>query len=289
MAFFQAIRKFLAPARLDVRERFELQREAISGTMSRFYVARDHRTGQMVGLKILDSKKTAGFEARFKGLKKPSEGEIASLFQHPNIVRTYEYGQTTDGSPYIVMELLDGGGMNTAIVGRDQRLEGCRLHYLRQGAEALDAVHEAGFLHRDICPRNFMFTADWQTLKLTDFGLAVPATPPFLQPGNRTGNPNYMAPELVRRMATDRRVDVFAFGATAYELCAYQLPWAVGATGMAALSHDQPATDIRSIRPMIHPELAAAIHACIEPDMRRRCPSMKEFLSMVRRLKSEDV
>jgi serine/threonine-protein kinase len=288
VAFFDRLKSFVHPDRLDVRKRFILVREAISGTMSKFYVAKDRQTGEMVGLKILDLEKTAQFEARFKGLKKPCEGEIATRIQHPYIVRTLEYGLTTEGAQYLVMELLGGPGMNSLIVAKDRRLEGRRVKYLRQVAEALDAVHQAGFIHRDVCPRNLMLTADGETLKLTDFGLSVPATPPFLLPGNRTGTPNYMAPELVRRQPTDARLDVFAFGVTAYETCTFDLPWFCGVTGQAAMTHDQPPADIRKYRPRIHPDLAAAIHACIQPEPKKRCPSMQQFLKAIRKLQGED-
>jgi serine/threonine-protein kinase len=119
-------------------------------------------------------------------------------------------------------------------------------------------------------------------LKMIDFGLTIPATREFMQPGNRTGSPNYMAPELVRRKATDQRLDVFAFGVTAYEFCTFRLPWLRGTTGMAAMSHTQPPTDIRQYRPQIHPVLAEAIHACVEPEVSRRCPSIEAFLRMIR-------
>ena len=78
---------------------------------------------------------------------------------------------------------------------------------------------------RDVCPPNYVVAPDAQSLKLIDFGLTLPATPQFMQPGNRTGKPNYMAPEIVKRQSTDVRVDVFAFGVTAYELCTFELPW----------------------------------------------------------------
>ena len=256
--------------------------------MSKFYMARDRKTGEIVGLKILDPKKTAAVEARLKGLKKPSEGEIAVQFDHPYIVRTLEHGLTTAGEPYLIMEFLGGPGMNSVLIGRDSKLEGNRIKYLRQVAEALKVVHETGFIHRDVGPRNLMLTSDWESLKLTDFGLTVPATPPFMQPGNRTGTPNYMAPELVRRHPTDQRLDVFAFGVTAYEICTFELPWPSGATGQAAMTHDQPPEDIRKYRPTIHPHLAKAIHWCIEPDVSKRCPSMAEFLKAIRKVDRED-
>ena len=74
-----------------------------------------------------------------------------------------------------------------------------------------------------------------------------------MQPGNRTGTPNYMAPELVRRRPTDQRLDVFAFGVTAYEFCTFELPWLRGTDGMAAMTHDRPPADIHKHCPQIHP------------------------------------
>lgn len=288
MALLKRLASLLPGSRLDVSKRFALLREAISGTMSNFYMARDLRTGKIVGLKILDKQKIEAIEARYKGLQKPSEGEISVQLKHPNIVETYEYGLTTDGSPYLVQEFLEGPGLNSLIVARSSRLDGQRLTFIRQAAEAVAYLHGAGFLHRDICPRNLLLTGDGRTVKLIDFGLTVPARGPFLQPGNRVGTPNYMAPEVVRRRPIDQRIDVFSFGVTAYELCTYQLPWPSGATGLVALSHDKPPTDIRTYRPQINPRLAQAIHACIEPDPQQRCPSMEKFLQLIRGIQDED-
>ena len=274
--------------RLDVSTRFALLREAISGTMSKFYMARDLRTREIVGLKILDVEKTVFFESRFKGLNKPCEGEIAIQLKHPLIVETYDYGLTTEGAQYVVMEFLEGAGMNSVIIGRNKLLEGRRMRFIRQTAEALAAVHAAGFIHRDVCPRNLILSGDNENLKLTDFGLTVPATPPFMRPGNRTGTPNYMAPEVVRRRETDQRLDVFSFGVSIYEMCTFTLPWASGGTGLAAMAHEHPPIDIRRFCPRINPVLAKAIRFCIEPDLERRCPSIGKFLHMVRDVEHED-
>lgn len=274
--------------RLNVKSRFELLREAISGTMSKVYMARDRKFDRIVALKILDKEKTAFHESRFKGLKKPTEGEIAVQFDHPNIVKTFEHGVTTDEAQYLVMEYLKGAGMNSILVMGGQSLDGRRVGLIRQIAGALHTVHGAGFIHRDICPRNLLFDESGETLKLTDFGLTVPAKGAFLQPGNRTGTPNYMAPELVRRRPTDQRLDVFAFGVTVYEICTGELPWMSGDTGQAAMTHDTPAAPIDRYRPQIHPRLAKAIHACLESDPKNRCPSMEEFLKAIEGLDCED-
>lgn len=288
MPFIDQIKAILGTGRLNVSSRFALLREAIQGTMSDFYMARDLRTDKIVGLKILDPKKTAEFEARFKGLTKPTEGEISMLFKHPRIVETFEIGLTTEGEQYLVMEFLEGATLHSALIARDPHFEGRRVKFIRQAAEALAAVHEAGYIHRDVCPRNFILTNDGNDIKLIDFGLTVPAIKEFMQPGNRTGTPNYMAPELVRRRPTDLRLDIFAFGVTAFEICTYELPWQWGNTGMAAMSHDKPPVDIHKYRPQINPVLAKAIHFCIEPELGRRCPSMEKFLQMIRDVERED-
>jgi eukaryotic-like serine/threonine-protein kinase len=289
MPFLDRFKQLLAGRRLNVSTRFALLQKAIQGTMSSFYMARDLRTNAIVGLKILNPKKTAEFNARFLGLKKPSEGEISAKLKHPNIVETLEYGLTTEGELYLVMEFLDGSTLHSALVAYDPILDGRRVKFIREAAQAVAAVHEAGFIHRDICPRNFMLANGGEDIKLIDFGLTVPATKEFMQPGNRTGTPNYMAPELVRRRATDQRLDVFAFGVTAYEICTFELPWMRGTTGMAAMTHDRPPTDISKYRPQISPALAKAIHSCIEPSPEKRCPSMEKFLQMIREVKHEDV
>ena len=116
--------------------------------MSDFHMARDRQTEQIVGLKILDKAKTDQLEMRFRGLNKPVEGEIAAQFEHPLIVTTYGYGVTTKGEQFIVMEFLDGPGLNSLIIAHSDLLDGNRLTLVRHAAEALDAVHQAGFIHQ---------------------------------------------------------------------------------------------------------------------------------------------
>lgn len=294
MGFIQSL---FGQKKVDIDKRFiiDKSRTAISGTMSKFYKAVDRLTDQEVGLKIIDTAKMNQVEDRYRkygktGIK-PSEGEIAMSFDNPYIVKTLEFGLTTKKEPYIVMEYLDGTGLDNILFlmkKQQDMFAGAYLHYIRQCAEALQYVHEQGYIHRDYSPRNLLFTGDGQYLKLIDFGLTVPNRPPFIDPGGRTGNANYMAPELVRRKLTSERVDIFAFGVSMYEFCTRgELPWPRGQSGLAAMSHDQPATPITEYFPNINPKLAEAVHKCIHPDPKDRCPSMQEFLKMLSRLDSE--
>jgi serine/threonine-protein kinase len=284
--FFKSI---LEGGKVDIASRYEILREAVSGTMSDFHMARDRETEQIVGLKILDKKKTDALEARFRGLKKPSEGEIATSLNHPRIVITYSYGVTSNDEQFLVMEFLDGPGLNSLIIGRSAVLNGNRLTLARQAAEALQAVHEAGYIHRDICPRNFVCTKDATSLKLIDFGLTVPAEKEFMQPGIRTGTPNYMAPEVVRRKPTDQRLDIYSFGASIYEMFAFELPWQRGTDGQAAMKHGMFAPPpLSKYYPKLNRDLEAAIMKCVEANPDERFLAMDKFLHAIRRVKHED-
>lgn len=283
MGLADKLRLFLEGSTLDVDRRFELIRKAISGTMSKFYMARDRQTDEIFGLKICDKQKTDYFESRFAGLNKPTEGAIARQFDHPLIVKTFKYGKTTNDQDYILMEYLEGSGLNTLIVQQSQKLNGIRARLIQQIAEALQAVHEAGFIHRDVCPRNFIASTDAKSIKLIDFGLTVPTLPPYMRPGNRTGTPNYMAPEIVRRRKTDKRLDIFAFGVTAFQLLTFELPWpGADVTGKAAMVHDTlPPLDIFKHRPDLNRQLGESVMACLSVSPEQRPDSFKSFRSMI--------
>lgn len=290
MGLMDKLQALLKSDKTDLKIRFDMLTEGLSGTMSKFHRARDRNHNRTVGLKICDTEKTAQFEARFPGLKKPSEGEIAMALRHERIVETYEHGISTKGQQFIVMEYLSGQGLHVLIRRQDTRLIGKRVALVRQMAEAIQAVHDAEFIHRDICPRNFICSEDVESLKLIDFGLTLPNVAKFRQPGNRTGTPMYMAPEVVRRRDTDHRVDIFAFGVAAYELLAFQLPWPdAESTGRGALSHDtQKPVPLQEVRPNLNKTLANAIADCMAPKRDDRPESMEAFLQRIRKVEAAE-
>lgn len=290
ISFLQKLGDMFKDRRVDVADRFERVREAVSGTMSSFFMARDRTTGKTVGLKILDPEKCAAFEARFKGLKKPSEGEIAMQLKHPRIVETLECGTTKDGKQYVVMEFVNGAGMHSLIKNRDPVLNGNRHLLFRQMAEAIDAVHRAGYIHRDICPRNFIVGTDGKSLKLIDFGLTLPIQKEYMLPGNRTGTPLFMAPEIVRRRPTDQRVDLFSLGVSAYQLWSFDFPWpSTDTTGKGALQHDsRPPTPIKDLCPKIEPTVARVMMQCIDAEPERRPATAADVIKMLAKVTSDE-
>jgi serine/threonine protein kinase len=263
---------------VDLRKRFDLVNRVGQGSMSKVWKARDLMLGRVVCLKLLDKEKTARFEARFAAqLGKPREGAVCVQLRHKNIVQTFEHGMTTQGEPYLVMELIDGDGLNLLVETNSPRLDGKRVEVLSQVANALEYLHKQGFLHRDICPRNVMVDREG-VVKLIDFGLTIPNRPEFCKPGNRTGTPNYLAPELIRRVATDKRVDLFALGVTAYEMYTNALPWERAQSLQTLLSHmNSPGRDPRDFRPELDKATAAFLIKAVARDPRERFQSAAEF------------
>jgi len=293
MGFLDNIKSAMSggSGRLDVAKTYQLDRHSFTGTMSKFRVGTKIGTRERYGIKFIDQEKLDYFEARFKGLKKPPEGEIAMKFDHPQIVKTIEFGQTTTGQQYILMEYLDGPGLDLVIRERNPEVIPHQLKLIKDMAKALKEVHEQGFIHRDVCPRNFICAKDLKSLKLIDFGLTLPDEAPYRMPGNRTGTPQYMAPEIVRRRSTDQRLDLFAFGVTVYRLLTFEHPWgSTDQSGTAALAHDtKPVIDIREHRPNLDPQLVKAVHKCLAVKVEERMDTFKRFIAAIQRVASADV
>lgn len=291
MSFFGTLKKWFGSGpkktslpRIDVAKRFELLNRTGQGSMSRVWRARDRSLGRYVCLKLLDKDKTSKFEARFLGLNKPLEGAICMGLKHPNIVHTFEYGLTREGEYYLVMELIEGMGLNFLVETRSEQLNGNRVNYLSQIAAAIGYLHKQGYLHRDICPRNIMVDKEG-VVKLIDFGLTIPNRPEFCKPGNRTGTPNYLAPELIRRTTTDHRVDLFALGVTAYEMYCHTLPWEKAESMQTLLSHMNSAgKDPREHLPNLDKATTAFLRKAIERDPNKRFQTAEEFQEGLNRL-----
>lgn len=272
------------PAKTDITRRFELLGRVGQGSMSRVWRARDTTSGKIVALKVLDKEKTQRFEARFAPeLKKPTEGEVAVTLDHPHIVKTLEWGLTFEGEQFLVMEFVDGLGLSFLVDVQNDLMQKQRINFMIQLGEAIRYFHEQKWIHRDICPRNIMVTDADNQIKLIDFGLVVPNTAPFQAPGNRTGTANYMAPELIKRLRTDQRIDIFSFAVTCFEMYAKRQPWEAAETLEAVLQHmNTPPLDIREAVPGIDGQVAAAIMKGLALDPKDRWQTIDPMIYQFR-------
>jgi serine/threonine protein kinase len=277
--------------RADIARRFELSGRTGQGSMSKVFRAYDRDLGRYVCLKLLDKLKTQRFEARFQGLKKPSEGEICMGLRHENIVRTYEHGVSTKGEPYLVMEWVEGDGLNFLIETRSPKLAGNRINYMGQLCDALQYMHDNKWLHRDLCARNVMIDQEG-VIKLIDFGLTIPYTPEFCSGYNRTGTVDILAPEIIKRKPIDNRVDLFALGVTAYEVFAGpgMLPWERSPSSEETLLRRLNTRPRRAkeLNPKIDDDLDELLWKAIARDPEERFATANAFKEALQRLGRQD-
>ncbi len=268
--------------RVNLQRRFAIVSETARGSMSRVYRALDNQTGRTVCLKVQSKEKNEAAASRTAVREpRPVEGEIAMQLVHPHIVRAFEFGDSTQGEHFVVMEFVDGVSLQYIRESRSARTAQ-KVELLAQAAEGLAAVHAAGFIHHDINPRNYLVDRE-QQVKLIDFGLAIPNTPAFCRPGNRTGTLQYMAPELLRREPIDERIDIFAFGVLAYEFLTDRLPYdANNSTTMMLQRINSEPLDPAVAKPKLSEELCNVLRQLTARRKEQRWPKLSTLPAALR-------
>jgi hypothetical protein len=252
-----------------------------AGGMGVVYKARDTELDRFVALKFLPAELIKDAEAlvRFR-----REARAASALEHPNICTVYEAGEY-EGRPFIVMQLQEGQTLKQMIEGKTQEIE-VVLDLAIQIADALDAAHSSGIIHRDIKPGNIYVTRRGQ-VKILDFGLAKRAADPYLTtPGALIGTAAYMSPEQIRGETLDGRSDLFSLGAVLYEMATGVQAFA-GKTITAVFANvlnEAPASPT-SVNPALPKELGQIIMKALAKDCNARYQSAAEILADLSRLK----
>jgi len=195
---------------------YELVELIATGPMGEVYKAIEPDTNRLVALKVLTGRSARVAERLTRDLDRKWEGERAVSLRHPNVVQSYSCG-LEDGQYYLVMEYLEGSNLAAMLIRQSPRLYGHRNSIIRQIACGLAYVHEMGFIHRDICPKNAMVMPN-NVAKIIDFGVALAKGNRMTDTGRRTGRPSYMAPEVVKDNIFDERTDIYALGVSMYEV-----------------------------------------------------------------------
>jgi|APLak6261679142_1056127.scaffolds.fasta_scaffold00011_72 serine/threonine-protein kinase len=186
------------------------------GGMGTVYRARHVRLDRIVAVKFLSRELAQQPELRDRFTR---EARALAKVVHPNVVQIFDAGEE-DGEAYLVMEYVEGGTLASKLPLGPREA----VRVMRAVCDALQAVHAAGLVHRDVKPENVLLTSSGE-VKLSDFGIARETKGQALtRPGTALGTPGYVAPEVLRGEPASVRADVYALGAMLRQLVTGQAP-----------------------------------------------------------------
>ncbi|MFQ5700992.1 MAG: protein kinase [Acidobacteriota bacterium] len=264
---------------------FRIESSLGAGGMGEVYRAVDTRLDRTVAIKVLPAhlSKDPGLRARFE-----REARAVSSLNHPHICTLHDVGRE-DGIDYLVMEYLEGETLSQHLV-KGPLPTGQLVEVALQIAEALDAAHRQGLIHRDLKPGNIMLTQ--AGAKVLDFGLAkgigatggatsltaaATATSPLTAEGTIVGTFQYMAPEQIEGKEADARSDIFSLGLLLYEMATGK-PAFQGRTQASIIARilESEPEPIGALQPSSPPALDRLVHNCLAKDPDRRRQTMHD-------------
>lgn len=254
---------------------YELVEIAGEGGLATVYKAYQRSLDRWVAVKVLHIQQEEVL-ARFK-----REAKVIALLRHRNILTVYEYGEQ-DGSPYIAMEYVEHGTLETHL----KNLKGKPMELYQvisvsiAIADALDHAHQQGLVHRDIKPSNILMPQlDWPLL--ADFGLVkmTEAQKSLTMTGVVLGTPSYIAPEQAMGRSADARSDMYALGVIMFEMITGRLPFMYKQANRQMLAHISEAPPSpRELNPTCPPPLEAVILKAMEKSPDDRYANMQEMI-----------
>lgn len=260
-------KKSVVPVAGGAFGRFVLQERINSGGMADIWLATDAER-KTYALRLLHDRLRLDFTARKRFV---NGAEILSrIHSHDFVIGYHEHGKI-GGTLYLLMEYVEGGNLKELCARHDPVLVENVAQLLIDMAVGLEHIHESGFMHLDFKPENVLVSRN-ASLRLVDFDIAqpIPASPKRM-PKN-PGTPAYMAPEQLQQQPIDQRVDIFAYGVTAYELLTNQKPFD-GATPADILRKQLERADFKPPRqhnPDIPAGLERIVLRCLEREPEKR-------------------
>lgn len=233
-------------------------------------------TGEKVAIKVIDKKRARKDTYVTKNLRR--EGQIQQMVRHPNITQLLDILET-ENSYYLVMELCPGGNLMHRIYEKKRLEEAEARRYIRQLVSAVEHLHRAGVVHRDLKIENLLLDED-NNIKLIDFGLSNCAgilghSDPF---STQCGSPAYAAPELLARKKYGPKIDVWSIGVNMYAMLTGTLPFTVEPFSLRALYQKMVDKEMNPLPTQLSTGAVSFLRSLLEPDPVKR-PSIQQALA----------
>src|ERR1700754_556605 len=244
------------------------------GAMGMVYRARHHKLGREVALKVIAAELSEDREFRIR-FQREYEAEVS--IRHPNVVRVYGAG-AKDGRLYVTMQYVEGSDLAT-LLKRGRLAPPVAASLIAQVADALDAAHARGIVHRDVKPANVLIEGSGEAMHciLTDFGLMKnvnASAAPLTKAGSFLGSCDYAAPEQLLGERIDARVDVYALGCVLYQAVTGQVPFPRSVSAATMLAHmDEPPPAVSAHAPDAPRGLDAVVQTAMAKDPDERYPT----------------
>ncbi len=270
-----------------IASRYRLTRVLGEGAMGLVFEVEDERLQRRVALKAI---KSEHFNSPEKRIRFEQEARALAQIDHPGVIAIYDSGELEDGTIYLVMERLNGATLRNLLDTFGPGTPAQVGSMLLQCADALDAAHKTGLIHRDIKPDNIFAAGspDGLRFKLLDFGLAkeMAVDSTLTQTGVVIGTPLYMSPEQIRDEPMDARSDLYALAVVGYEALSGQR--AVQSRSLpdilVEVAHNMP-KPLRDLVPGLPPKVAQAFDQALAKNPWQRPASVLAWAEqMARRL-----
>src|SRR5579885_3533113 len=255
--------------------RYRLLEPLGRGAMSAVWAAHDEELDRRVAVKMLAPRAE---RRRFE-----REAHAAAALSHPNIVSLYDYGETGDGRPYMVLEYLTGGSLEERL-GRDPPLDDDEVRrIIADVAAGLAHAHERGLVHRDLKPANILFDAEGRA-KIADFGIVrMGGTGTLTEAGTVLGTASYISPEQASGETAGPASDVYSFGVILFRMLTGRLPFqSPNAMELVRMHRDDPPPRVAQVRADAPPRLAAVADGALAKDPRARPADGRALLAELR-------
>jgi serine/threonine-protein kinase len=264
--------------------KYRVERVIGQGGMGVVVAAHHLQLDEKVALKFLLPQALKNEEAVARFLR---EARAAVKIKSEHVARVSDVGTLDNGSPYMVMEYLEGGDLSTWIEQRGAMSVEQAVDFVLQACEALAEAHSLGIVHRDLKPANLfcVMRADGQlSIKVLDFGISKILVPgaaghDMTSTSALMGSPYYMSPEQMQMSkGVDVRTDIWALGVILYELLVGRPPFeAAAVTQLAIKVMNEPAPSLRAARPDVPPGLDLVVAKCLEKDRATRYQTVGEL------------